>query len=473
MTVGEKIQKYRKELGMSQDELGQKLFVSRQTISLWENSQTVPTIDNLIRLREIFGVSVDNILDLENDVQENSDTPNESYQFHFTNAEVNEIYRIERNTFYKRPIIFTLACIFLITLLIASSAPVIFIGLFIGVLFVGMVSHIKAIRLFKITWKKNCERLSNSTYDYKIYENHLMVSVYRENEKTYESKCDFNQIDQIQVLNKWMFFQHNGHAFIVRKNDLDKNSFFYSFVQKNATKQIVKNVSDKWSILSTLLFVVSIVSIFPALFFESLLSTINHLSTENMWIFFLFTPIPIASIICGFVLKAKGYKYKKNLIVGIIMTVLLCLYGSFTFIFSDMSDHSDKPIAKIEQLTGINIPEHRQINTQDFTKGAQSVSRGYLYYSSDVYFEERSVEVFEKQLAADEKWLETLPNDLIGISAPYFEHSAYDYQLIYNTDTAEYNTLPDTDGTFHFISILYHAKSNQMKIIEYDIDYVK
>ena len=50
MTVGEKIQKYRKDLGMSQEELGQKLLVSRQTISLWEKNQTVPTIDNLMLL---------------------------------------------------------------------------------------------------------------------------------------------------------------------------------------------------------------------------------------------------------------------------------------------------------------------------------------------------------------------------------------------------------------------------------------
>ena len=66
MTVGEKIQTYRKQLGMSQEELGQKLLVSRQTISLWEKDQTVPTIDNLIRLREIFGVSADEILGFEN-----------------------------------------------------------------------------------------------------------------------------------------------------------------------------------------------------------------------------------------------------------------------------------------------------------------------------------------------------------------------------------------------------------------------
>ena len=65
MTVGEKIQKHRKSLGLSQGELGQQLCVSRQTISLWEKDQTIPTIDNLMRLRDIFGISIDEILDGE------------------------------------------------------------------------------------------------------------------------------------------------------------------------------------------------------------------------------------------------------------------------------------------------------------------------------------------------------------------------------------------------------------------------
>ena len=114
MTVGEKIQMYRKQLEMSQEELGQKLLVSRQTISLWEKDQTVPTIDNLIRLREIFGVSVDDILGFECKEQNNEILPKESYRFHFDKNELDEIYRLQRKSIYKRPIVFTLVCVFLI-----------------------------------------------------------------------------------------------------------------------------------------------------------------------------------------------------------------------------------------------------------------------------------------------------------------------------------------------------------------------
>jgi len=54
MGIGYNIQFYRKKAGLSQEDLARMLFVSRQTISLWEKGQTVPTVDNLLRLREIF-----------------------------------------------------------------------------------------------------------------------------------------------------------------------------------------------------------------------------------------------------------------------------------------------------------------------------------------------------------------------------------------------------------------------------------
>lgn len=68
MTVGEKIQLYRKNLGLSQEELGKRLHVSRQTVSLWEKDQTIPTIDNIALLKDIFNVSFDRILGDNEDV---------------------------------------------------------------------------------------------------------------------------------------------------------------------------------------------------------------------------------------------------------------------------------------------------------------------------------------------------------------------------------------------------------------------
>lgn len=65
MTLGENILKLRKANNLSQEELAEKLLVSRQTVSLWETNQTMPTIENLVLLKEIFGVQIDTILNGE------------------------------------------------------------------------------------------------------------------------------------------------------------------------------------------------------------------------------------------------------------------------------------------------------------------------------------------------------------------------------------------------------------------------
>ena len=104
MTIGEKIQYYRKKVGMSQEELGNRLLLSRQTISLWEMDKTAPTVDNLIRLKEIFGVSVDEILSGEEIPQatseNNNDIPNESYKFEFTFKEAKQAISPHFRFFY-------------------------------------------------------------------------------------------------------------------------------------------------------------------------------------------------------------------------------------------------------------------------------------------------------------------------------------------------------------------------------------
>lgn len=69
--LSDNIRNYRKKHNMSQDELADKLGVSRQSVSLWENGQTQPTIDNIIAMAKIFNISSDELLNSE--INENSD----------------------------------------------------------------------------------------------------------------------------------------------------------------------------------------------------------------------------------------------------------------------------------------------------------------------------------------------------------------------------------------------------------------
>jgi transcriptional regulator with XRE-family HTH domain len=60
--IGQRIYEERKKKGMSQGELGEKLDLSAKAVSKWETGETQPTLDNVARLAEIFGVSTDYLL---------------------------------------------------------------------------------------------------------------------------------------------------------------------------------------------------------------------------------------------------------------------------------------------------------------------------------------------------------------------------------------------------------------------------
>lgn len=68
MILAEKIIKLRKQQGWSQEELAMKLGISRQSVSKWESTASIPDLDKIIKLSELFGVSMDYLLkDSEDD----------------------------------------------------------------------------------------------------------------------------------------------------------------------------------------------------------------------------------------------------------------------------------------------------------------------------------------------------------------------------------------------------------------------
>ena len=62
MILADKIIELRKKNGWSQEDLAEKLDVSRQSVSKWESAQSVPDMGRIVKLSEIFGVSTDYLL---------------------------------------------------------------------------------------------------------------------------------------------------------------------------------------------------------------------------------------------------------------------------------------------------------------------------------------------------------------------------------------------------------------------------
>lgn len=172
MTTGEKIQQYRKMQNLSQDGLAQQMLVSRQTVSQWENDQTLPSVDNLIRLRDIFGVTVDDLLCCQ-PWQVEQENPNR-YSFQFREKEL-YIFRdacIERILFWA-----VLSAFCTITEIIqcivkdelseyGSIWPVILLAMIV-LLF---INHNR--------WKTKISDMQRQTFVYDIWEHYAEVRIY-------------------------------------------------------------------------------------------------------------------------------------------------------------------------------------------------------------------------------------------------------------------------------------------------------
>jgi len=67
MNISNTIREQRNKLSLSQDELGERVYVTRQTISSWENDKTYPDINSLILLSQVFDMTIDALVkgDLE------------------------------------------------------------------------------------------------------------------------------------------------------------------------------------------------------------------------------------------------------------------------------------------------------------------------------------------------------------------------------------------------------------------------
>ena len=89
MSLGIKIQKLRKKNNMSQEKLAESLNVSRQSVSKWELEQSVPELDKIIQMSNLFSISTDYLLkDVE---QQNSNNLTNEVQ---SEEKANKIQRI-------------------------------------------------------------------------------------------------------------------------------------------------------------------------------------------------------------------------------------------------------------------------------------------------------------------------------------------------------------------------------------------
>lgn len=101
MKLPDKIIKLRKANGWSQEDLAERLYVSRQAISRWENGTALPDSNNVLQLSKLFSVTADYLLN--DDYSSDEDIP--------CVKEVHEIFDSKQKNFMKLTLVATIAFI--------------------------------------------------------------------------------------------------------------------------------------------------------------------------------------------------------------------------------------------------------------------------------------------------------------------------------------------------------------------------
>ncbi|HGI1747089.1 TPA: helix-turn-helix domain-containing protein [Streptococcus agalactiae] len=147
MEIGQQIIRYRKQQALSQEELAEKVYVSRQSISNWENDKTYPDIYSLLLLSQIFQVSLDQLI--KGDIEKMKYT----------------ITQVDKKNFERD----TKVMVTLMILLMISSYPLVYFLEWLGLGIFVLLS------IITMTYANRVERFKKK-YDVQTYKEILAVS---------------------------------------------------------------------------------------------------------------------------------------------------------------------------------------------------------------------------------------------------------------------------------------------------------
>jgi len=417
MKIGENIYNLRKAKNITQEELAHLLDVSRQSVSLWETDQTVPSIENLLAMCKIFEVTMDELCNnpLEQKPEETQQPERKDFIAHGVTVLDKDNFRLFQKFFYRKIVVgfiagIILSIIFAIYVIIQKETVYIFIPIILFAISVSvLITH-----YLKIKRELKQYTSEDKTMEFWFYKDNFELYA-----KTQSLKANYYiKYNELTVADKdnYLFLFWGRYAILDKttlEGDVEEVISRIKFCSKKYKSSVekIENTEKKLSekkivilkIILPILLIFSYASLFSALATAAVLSK-EVLIVKNMWVMYLFLPIPLSSIVLGVYATKRGLRKKWNIVIGIIFSSLLILCCLFS-IFGTMYTSDYSYVEKVGQKISFELPETGYISTQHHSKNQKSIDPVFLYYSSDVDFlSQTEIAKFEQAIAESELW---------------------------------------------------------------------
>ena len=484
---------YRKKNGLSQEELASKLFVSRQTVSQWETGQTLPTIDNLQRLKEIFGVGLDVLLDESAaDAAEETKTGGEEQpapqaaesekactncdqqpafsdntaqeRFSYTLSE-EDIKRGIRNgwTAYLR--ISVLPMLFPLFIAITERNRALIGAMVVWIVFL--------IVLYAERWRKKraklTEILGGHTTELRVYSDLLTQIRSKDGETVSMWQMKFNEIRRAEDLGTLFRVTDGERVLLIPKNAVPADGVLLHRLeaQVKKSKEQINHVTVLSLIIGTIL-----VDFAVSRIYLSLVGSDGSVANAQAysWIWLIGLPLPFFCVGYAIAKARKEKKRKVSLIIfGAISILFACSQIFLPGILDKAAADVNSEISQIEESVKITLPEYSNIH---ITKNVIAAGKKRITQVIAMSMERSVSLAFDREIANDPRWINPAQAERLSqIWNPTYAASNADFVMCVNLTDGVTNEIPSHNGKYRFVNLLYLRETEMLYVVCYEVDY--
>lgn len=220
---------------------------------------------------------------------------------------------------------------------------------------------------------------------------------------------------------------------------------------------------NRLKIWGNISFVVSILTLMISFIVVCLVGDVYTFGIAGMlhytWIMWLFIPIGVASLIIGIYLKKHNEKYKKNVVIAVIIIPVLLVFGSFRFAFYSSVSYDDiNDLKKIERQIEWNFPDNVEIATLI----EKNYSLAYVKIPDD-----DNNAAFEQSIKLDDKWTDEMPAAIKGMLPWNIMAETQDCKwfMFYNQTLKQYNIAPTISGDYECLYLAYDKEHSRIIVL--------